>query len=523
MDRRRFIKVIGQGAAAVGMGAGLSGKTWAAEGPQGPPGQQEPQVQQKIWDDLLDSDQWEVYYPGVYNAEDEKILKAFHGELDKINNRGDIDVKDLVSGKLGNVPGVVKRVDRGLSGLHNEDAGTKITAERMKTAAEEYGENNPLFTDREYGKKTKYGDMIAFPFIVAAGGWPNMPSGLADHKLISDLNVSQSFYKPIYEGDTLYTVLDRQDCEDITPAAGSHYRTFAISGSGRVFNQKGELVAEGAKQVKETYRRHKDPARRFTGGAVRWESPEWWFLRPPHNYTDKDWEKIIALWKKEKIRGAEPLYWDDVKIGDEPTPRAIGPIISDVESDILMSSKLSTDQKQNVLDPKTFAKMVKNKYGIYVLPEYKEKKTATGPATTTSGGVPELAHRDGRAVVENAVCARWSAGMLMNWMGDNGWLQRFGWDIMAVPPGYPSYVVPPYPNRPALFDKFPYFEKVPFLKGKRAECHGMEGDLIISRAYVYDKYKKDNEYFVELIWWCETLDSYLIEEGFATVKLPKKA
>ena len=34
----------------------------------------------------------------------------------------------------------------------------------------------------------------------------------------------------------------------------------------------------------------------------RWESPEWWFFRPPHQYTDKDWEEILKIWKNEKIR-----------------------------------------------------------------------------------------------------------------------------------------------------------------------------------------------------------------------------
>jgi acyl dehydratase len=527
LNRRTLFRLLGQGTAALGLG--FSKTSWATEGRQEPPQesggeQQKPQAQQKLWDDLLDCDAWEVNYPGVYDdPEIAKGLRELNAKLAQINNRGDINVKDLISGKLDGTPGVVKRVDRGLSGLKDERAGTTITPERMKSAADAYGENNPLFTDKNYAKNTKYGDLIAFPFIVEPGGWPEVPSGLGDYKLISDLNVSYAFHKPIHEGDALFTVLDRQDCVDITPAAGSYYRTYAISGTGRAFNQKGELVAEGSHMVKETYRRHKDPAKRFTGGVSRWESPEWWFFRPPHQYTDKDWEEILKIWKDEKIRGAEVLYWDDVKVGDEPTPRGVGPIVSDVQTDILMSSKLSTDQKQNVLDPKIFATMKKNKRGVYVLPQYVEKRPAEGPSTTQVGGVPELAHRDGRAVVQNSVCAKWAAGMLFNWMGDQGWLQRFAWDIMAAPAGYPSYVIPPFSQRPALYDKFPYMEKVPYLKGKRADCHGMEGDFIIARAYVFDKYQKDKEHFVDLTWWCETLDKYIVEEGFATVKLPKKA
>lgn len=60
------------------------------------------------------------------------------------------------------------------------------------------------------------------------------------------------------------------------------------------------------------------------------------------------------------------------------------------------------------------------------------------------------------------------------------------------------------------------------MKDKRADCHGMEGDAVISKAYVTDKYIKDGDHFVDLSWWCETIDNYVIEEGFATVKLPKR-
>lgn len=92
-------------------------------------------------------------------------------------------------------------------------------------------------------------------------------------------------------------------------------------------------------------------------------------------------------------------------------------------------------------------------------------------------------------------------------------------NYQASPTLLPSIPLSSYPK---LFDKFPYLEKVPFMKGTRANWHGMEGDTAISKAYVVDKYKKDNEHFVDLVWWIETLDKDLILEGYVTVKLPKK-
>jgi hypothetical protein len=56
-------------------------------------------------------------------------------------------------------------------------------------------------------------------------------------------------------------------------------------------------------------------------------------------------------------------------------------------------------------------------------------------------------------------------------------------------------------------------------KGKRAVCHPLEGDVIVNRGYVIDKYKKDNDYFVDLVWWFETTGNVIVEEGFATVSV----
>jgi hypothetical protein len=104
---------------------------------------------------------------------------------------------------------------------------------------------------------------------------------------------------------------------------------------------------------------------------------------------------------------------------------------------------------------------------------------------------------------------------------------------MDVPPGSDTDInfqenptrIPDIPEKlyPDLFDKRPYLEKVPAMKGKRADYHVLENDLILCHASVVEKYQKDGEYFVDLVWWNTTLDDYLVQEGFATVKLPKKS
>lgn len=569
LNRRTFLKHIGGGAVSLGMGAGLLGKyrcrvesAWAAD--------KEVQKAGDTWN----WDDWEFYYPGQYDEADAKVLKDFKAELDLINNRGDINIQDLVSGKLSGVPGV---------GGGGPGAGTVTYDSMMKMANQCCLGDVQIFTDREYAKKTTYGDLTAVPLWCSLEIMPAMPKskGIGDYLVVSDLCHTMNYYKPFYEGDTLTVVTDGQYFEDTTPAEGSYYRTFVMKGWGRVFNQKGELVAEGASMTNESYRRHKDPARRNKSGAHGWESPNWW-SRKVHMYTDQDYDTMKGFWKNETPRGAAPLYWDDVKVGDEPTPILVGPIVAEGPGELMSElSQMVLDTKENVTDPEIFAKMMKNEQGIYVLPESMQKKTAAagrmggppvggdlppggmagersgappdgaagGPPGEQRGGGIERVERgvndfetetntgiketDGRQLFWNVMAHRWIAGLLYNWMGEQGWLQRIGRDMMDNPPGADKAVnyqasptfIPSIPQDiyPELFDKFPYLEKVPYMKGKRANWHGMSGDAAITRAYVFDKYTKNGEYFADLTWWIETLDNHLILEGFATVKLPKKA
>jgi len=552
LSRRQFVKITGGAIAALGAGMSIPDMSWAkAEGVQSQ------KASGNKWAD------WEFYYPGKYDEEDSKIVKEFMANCKAVEDKGEVNISDLISGK------------------HEGDVGVgrskKVTLSSMQAIAKANVSNNPLFMDREYAKKTKYGDLFAFPMISTPEVMPAMfkNRGFADYMVVTSHNDSNSYYRPIYEGDTLYQIVDYQRSWDITPAEGSYYRTFVMNGRIRIFNQKGELVSEGANVLKETFRRHKDKEKRNIDGAHAWESPDWW-TRPNYQYTDKDWEKIIGMWKNEKVRGAETLYWDEVKVGDMLTPKVVGPLLLNVEADMAGSvPQFAIDLKKNILDPKTFAKMKKNKFGIWVLPEYLEKKSghvkaADGPQgdeqdapqgggadsrssdglkrvgfeETKRGWSPsepdgaiiatkEVANRDGRAVFQNSVVAKLTGGMICDWMGDDGWLQRIGWDIMDIPPGsdksinfqaYPTEI-PSIPREyyPDLFDKFPYMEKVPFMKDKRANYHVLENDLVICNACVTSKYQKGGECFVDLTWWNTTIDDYIVQEGFATVKLPKKS
>lgn len=454
---------------------------------------------------------YEFYLRGKYDPEVQAILDAFRVKLDSQNNMPPIDIGAMVSGKISDDSGYNLKV-------------TEVTEENVDFYAKRYNAVNPLFNDSEYAKKAGFKDKMAIPLFLSPGYMPAMPHGIGDYMVVTGHNDTMNMYKPIYVGDKLYTVIINQDFEDITPVAGSFYRTFAVSGWAKTYNQNGELVAEGANIIKESFRRHKNPSERNPDGLKAWESPDWWTQRPAYIYSEADWDYIKSVWKSEKLRGSEPLYWDDVNVGDMPPVTISGPIVLDtVENMVFHIPQFAEDLKHDIFDPEKSDRLVKNEQGIYVLEEHMEiKPTPPPPYKVAPTMTPEIANRDGRCVIMNAIAAQWAAAGISNWIGDKGWIERIGWNIMSTPPGYDATVIPHIEKRPDLFDKFPYFAKVPFLQGKRADCHALQGDISINKSYIYDKYEKNGDFYIDLIWWAETIDKYYIEEGFATVRLPKK-
>jgi hypothetical protein len=58
--------------------------------------------------------------------------------------------------------------------------------------------------------------------------------------------------------------------------------------------------------------------------------------------------------------------------------------------------------------------------------------------------------------------------------------------------------------------------------GRGADAHGLTRDVALVKSYVYDKYVRDGEFFVELAWWTESITGEIWLTGGATVRLPSK-
>jgi len=477
--------------------------------------------------------EFKTVYPGVYDKDEQELLNTTRSYLSG-------DSKVLMEKLTAQLAGATKQIgdmklNHALQPLKDymPDTNTLVAGARKLYPL------NPFYSDPEYAKKTKYKGLVAASITVQPGfGFAYIPKG-TDIWVSSDdpapgrgLDHELTFYKPIYAGDTLNGAVTEQSITDITDPSGSRVRKFRCVGRGEVYNQKGELVISAFYSGIETFKIFKDRSMakdydRPLTIAVNKPDGYWEKLRDWHVYTDADWEYIKGLWVKEEIRGSKPRYWEDVKVGDEPTWTVDGPFLDGGRTtehyavrEILM--------KNNAGEIKD--KLYKDVHGIYRLKDSSAIDSG-GPPPGMQGGAPGGMPPGGQAApvsaaaadpkvrssFQNTIGAQYATRIVTNWMGDDGWLYKFAWRLaFSLDYGQNQF--------PENFDRPSYLYKVPALKkeGKFMLTHGFDGDLAITKAYVCDKYIRDGKHYVDLVVWLETIDGLVWSECYAVVELPSK-
>lgn len=464
--------------------------------------------------------QFLTLYPGVYSPHEQALVQKYFAANRALRERGPIDAQKLVAGQLpADTPGLGPVI--------------KVTEEWVRYNNAKYDPENPLRNNRDYARKAGWADIMAFPTFAAHDDtfMVPYPPAARDKLLVSELNHSVTTYQPIYPGDTLYMVANEREVIDLTPATGATHRSLAIQTKGSIYNQHGAKVNDVIFRVTENIRVLADDKDRPASPTFPdiWEAPDW-LHRKAHFYTDQDWAFMRGVWAKEQRRGAEPLYWEDVQVGQQPAWTVDGPIQASVTpiAPWGMGAGGSRSMKREMMDPALFKTMVRGaKDGIWRLPE----RGAYVPAVpATPGGKDDAAaqdgaivttdiHKDGvkRSPLVNYMGRDLAIRHLGNWMGDQGWLQNIRWTIMD-PRAFPAFgmKVPANPRAEHFLDQ------VPSMRGKYVSEHGLTEDIALVKSQVTGKYVQDGQFMADLVWWIETIDGKVWLEGAATVKLPSR-
>ena len=358
--------------------------------------------------------------------------------------------------------------------LHSRQGwNTEANRDSIRHFAEGLGIDDPLYSDPEYAKTTRWGGIIAPPTFYRTMGifvdqefTPEEKEAARDpmsgiHAWHSGENIQ--WLRPIHPGDAIEIKNFQGDyVEKKSEFAG---RTVLDYGCHEYWNQRGELVA------------------RTTGYSIRGGRQKKWGDRPkyadlqPGQYSPEDIEKIDSEYEAMHIQGSTPRYFEDVNIGDELTTTIYGPItVSDMLAFAsghgkLMSGSLAHKTSYNLRKklPRAF---LLNEAGI---PDHIEAVHWDNGISQRTGNPLAYDYGDQR------LC--WMTHVVTNWMGDDAWLRSLDMQIR----------------------RFVYV-----------------GDTVRAKGRVVGKEIRNGEAIVELDVWVEDQRDRNTAPGHAEVMLPSR-
>jgi len=228
--------------------------------------------------------------------------------------------KDATSAEIDNADIAKDRAALGVwAAARAQELISTATPEAIRNFANGYGDDNPLYTDAGYGHETRWGGQIAPQIMAAVLNAPlrgdKLPRELRGgsyrgiHAFVS--GGTWEWYRPVYPGDTLYSFSGLESVEEKTSE-------FAGRSVIRVLrdvkmNQRAEVV--GVYRTLVIYTERKKAREKGKYSAIADPS-----------YSKEDIAALDEIYATEKVRGAEPRYWEDVVVGEEMGKMAKGPL-----------------------------------------------------------------------------------------------------------------------------------------------------------------------------------------------------
>ena len=282
----------------------------------------------------------------------------------------------------------------------------EATRDSIRHYAHGIGDDNPLWCDPVYAAKARFGKIVAPPSFVFAlnriisgyvGGLPGIHAMWAGADL--------TWHRPIERGTEVRT-------EAHLKALVEHETRFAGRAIQQIyhvdmFDGDGNGLVSGDSWC---FRTERDAARER---GTKYDAAK---SRPPMRYTPDVLHRIQSLYEAEVVRGAEPLFYEDVHVGGPLPPLVKGP-----------------------MTVTGFIAFAQGWGGLYIRANklaYKQTKKHPGLGIPNAMGIPDVPERvhweDELATAVGTPAAydygpercSWLTHQITNWMGDDGFLRR---------------------------------------------------------------------------------------------------
>ena len=271
------------------------------------------------------------------------------------------------------------------------------------------GDDNPLYSDPEYAKKTRWGGIIAPPTFLYGVFDAVIAPGLPDIQWIYS-GTDWFFDQVVRRNDEITATGEYVGVEEVTGKRVA--RMLVQTGEVTYTNQKGERVARA---LSHTFR----IARSGAEGGLRLEP------RPQHSYTAKELDDIGNAMLNEFRRGADTLYWENASVGDVLPGTVRGPI-NQMDMTCYYGGSVGTSGYKSTKLRRIYADYAHNApeklpnnydasyYGAAVSPSIGHQDKAVA---TEQIGMPGPYDNGPQRIGMLATC-------LTNWMGDDGFLRE---------------------------------------------------------------------------------------------------
>ncbi|MCC7426510.1 MAG: MaoC family dehydratase N-terminal domain-containing protein [Alphaproteobacteria bacterium] len=170
-------------------------------------------------------------------------------------------------------------------------------------------DDNPLWLDEAYARRTRHGGLVAPPCFLVSVLYP-MLHGAAMKAPLSSLvgGVEYEWTRPIMAGTQIRPIPVQTNCYE-KRGSGGRRLVFIIS-EVRYVDHKDELIGRAKGTIIQA---------KQLGTQLQ-------FDRPVHRYNATEIAAIEEAWRGEVHTGDRPLYWDDVAIGTTIPPIVRGPL-----------------------------------------------------------------------------------------------------------------------------------------------------------------------------------------------------
>jgi acyl dehydratase len=281
-----------------------------------------------------------------------------------------------------------------------------------------YGDDNPLYVEEDYARKTRWGGLIAPPLFLLTMGENEvgpLPRDVRERSRgalrgvhLFNAGTKVEFFRPIRPGDRIAESIRLIDVVETTSSFAGGDRG-VISYNEHVYQHRAsrEVYARRSSWYVHSARESSRKAGRDAEIAV----PQ---------YELEELEEIHLKTLAESARGAEPRYWEDVQVGDLVGPLHKGPMtVSDI---VCMHIGLGTGGEYGWgplrLAAQRRAEMpafyTRNEYGVW---DVVQRVHWDGAWARQIGTARPYDYGQTRQM--------WVAHLLTDWMGDDGWLSWF--------------------------------------------------------------------------------------------------